>query len=112
MGGTICCQYYVEPTPSRLGVQVEYTNYILRFRAHGRSWERKHRITPQSQRTHGVIEPIAYVHAMMKEILDGNPEFLENPGKKPTPEMVVAMAEGPHADVFREIYIATWVDRP
>ena len=93
MGGTICCQYYVEATPNRLGVHVEYTNYILRFRAHGRQWERKHRITPQNQRTYGVIEPIAYVHAMMKEIIDGNPDFLNNPRQKPTPEMVAAMAE-------------------
>ena len=112
MGGTICCQYYVEATPNRLGVHVEYTNYIIRFRAHGRQWERKHRITPQSTRNYGEIEPIAYLHAKMKEILDGNPEFLENPRQEPTPEMVAAMAEGPHADVFREIYTATWVDRP
>ena len=48
----------------------------------------------------------------MKEILDGNSEFLENPRQEPTPEMVAAMAEGPHADLFREIYAATWADRP
>ena len=49
---------------------------------------------------------------MMKEIIDDNPDFLNSPRQKPTPEMVAAMAEGPHADLFREIYTATWVDRP
>jgi len=111
MGGRICCQHYVEPNPNRSGVRREYTNYILRFVAHGRRWERKHIITTQNQEAHGVIEPIAYVHAMMKEIIDGNPDLLNKPRQKPTPEMVAAMAEE-NADVFREIYTATWVDRP
>ena len=47
---------------------------------------------------------------MMKEIIDHNPDFLNSPRQKPTPEMVAAMAEE-NADVFREIYTATWVDR-
>ena len=112
MGGWICCQHYVEPTPDRWGAHREYTNYILRFSAHGRRWERKRIITPETQEAHGEIEPIAYLHAKMKEILDGTPEFLTNPRQEPTPAMVAAMAEGPHADVFREIYTATWVDGP
>ena len=95
-----------------MGVHVEYTNYIIRFQAHGRQWGRKHRVTLQSTRNYGEIEPIAYLHAKMKEILDGTPEFLTNPRQEPTPAMVAAMAEGPHADLFRDIYTATWVDRP
>ena len=112
MGATICCQHYVEPTPDRWGAHREYTNYILRFSVHGRRWERKRIITPETTKNYGEIEPIAYLHAKMKEILDGTPEFLTNPRQEPTPAMVAAMAEGPHADVFREIYTATWVDRP
>ena len=48
---------------------------------------------------------------MLKEIIDDNPDFLNSPRQKPTPEMVAAMAEE-NADVFREIHTATWVDRP
>ena len=48
---------YYDPADGR-----SYSNYIMRWTHGGRHWEKKRQVTDASQSSHGVIEPIAYLH--------------------------------------------------
>ena len=80
----------------------EYSNWILTWTLEGRVYQKKRLCTVDSQRRHGYLEPIAFVHAFKAAVEAGNPEYVDNPRKEPTPDMVDAMI-ALHAEEFQRI---------
>lgn len=79
-----------------------YENWILRWEAHGQTWEKKRNVTALATRVHGAIEPIAYLHAIKTQVCNGDQTFLGNPRAKPTPDQVAQEVES-HRDAFDSI---------
>ena len=81
-----------------------YPNWIITFQAHGRRYQRKRGALPSMKELWGEVEPVAYVHAIMKEIRDG---FMDNPRQKPSPEQVAAQIteHGPALEEIRRHFV-------
>lgn len=76
-----------------------YQNWIIRF-FHDKQWEKKRTINDQSTLLHGMIEPIAFLHAFRDLIIDGS---LTNVRGKPEPPQVAALV-----DLHRAEYVDIW----
>ena len=96
--GTIVRQDYAP------AVAPSYSNWIIRFRYMGRSWERKRHVTPDHTRIFGEIEPIAFLHAKKARICAGDPEFLHNARAEPSPAQVAEQVAA-HRAAFNDILV-------
>ena len=95
-GGEILYQVYTPPD------EPEYSNWILTWTTEGRRYQKKRLCTVDSQRRHGYLEPIAYLHAFKAAVQAGNPEYVSNIRKDAPDDMIDAMM-ALHSEEFERI---------
>lgn len=81
-GGLIAYQEYTPPGGRH------YSNWIIRWEGEGgQKFERKRLVTDASTRSHGAIEPLAYLHALKELIIAGDPR-VAGPRAKPPQDAI------------------------